>query len=137
MSLKHVHLKDVMSPVAITVDAKAPLADAQELMTRHGIRHLPVLDGETLAGVLSDRDLHAALSFKGASVSNTHAGQVCARDIYVTHPGSDLRMVAAEMAEKRYGSAVVTEADKVVGIFTTTDACRVLGQLLSPGFDTH
>ncbi|MFX8848650.1 CBS domain-containing protein, partial [Acinetobacter baumannii] len=38
--------------------------------------------------------------------------------------------VARVMAEKRIGSAIVTKNNKLVGIFTVTDACRALAQIL-------
>ena len=41
--------------------------------------------------------------------------------------------VAAEMAEKKYGAAIIVQHNKVVGIFTMVDACRVLAEL----FDTR
>lgn len=41
-------------------------------------------------------------------------------------------MVANELATKHYGSAIVTENDEVVGIFTTTDACKALAEVLTP-----
>lgn len=135
MSLPHLTTKDVMSPAAVTCDGSDSLHDAQDLMARNGIRHLPVMQDSALLGVLSDRDVAVALSFKGNNPKNTIASDVCARDIYVTHPGSSLAEVAAEMAAHKYGSAVVTEAGDVVGIITTTDACRALAQLLTPGSD--
>jgi len=43
---------------------------------------------------------------------------------------ASLAEVCAEMAEHKYGCAVVLQRDKVIGIFTTVDACRALGELL-------
>lgn len=135
MSLPHLQIKDVMSPATFTCASDDSLHDAQEAMARHGIRHLPVLQGNQLVGVLSDRDVAVALSFKGANPKNTTAGEVCARDIYVSHPESALAEVAKAMAAHRYGSTVITTGDDVVGIFTTTDASRTLAELLTPGSD--
>jgi CBS domain-containing protein len=39
-------------------------------------------------------------------------------------------VVARTMAEHRIGSAIVTKHDKLVGIFTVTDACRALAEVL-------
>lgn len=135
MSLPHLTTKDVMSSAATTCDGNDALHDAQDIMMRHGIRHLPVLQDSALVGVLSDRDVAVALSFKGNNAKNTIASEVCARDIYVTHPGSSLAEVAAEMASHKYGSAVVTDSGDVVGILTTNDACCALAELLTPGSD--
>ncbi len=114
-----------------TDDADDVLDRAQELMSRFGIRHLPVTSGGKLSGVLSDRDIKTALGFKGASAKRLRCSDVCSDDAYVTHPDSPLELVAGELATKHYGSAVVTEGDAVVGIFTTTDACRALAQVLA------
>jgi acetoin utilization protein AcuB len=45
-------------------------------------------------------------------------------------PDTPVDEVAREMADRRYGCAVVIEGGKVVGVFTTTDALRALSELL-------
>lgn len=51
-------------------------------------------------------------------------------DSYVVDAGASLERVATTMAERHLGSALVTRADKLVGIFTATDACRALARVL-------
>ncbi len=131
MSLPKYTVSDFYTESPHTVDADDVLDRAQELMSRFGIRHLPVTSGGKLSGVLSDRDIKTALGFKGASAKRLRCSDVCSDDAYVTHPDSPLELVAGELATKHYGSAVVTEGDAVVGIFTTTDACRALAQVLA------
>ena len=53
---------DIMSSPVVRIQAEATLEDACLLMHRHGIRHLPVLEGRRLAGVVTDRDLYGATS---------------------------------------------------------------------------
>lgn len=48
---------DVMTSPAITVDLRTSLLDALALMTERRIRHLPVVDGETMCGFISIGDL--------------------------------------------------------------------------------
>ena len=50
--------------------------------------------------------------------------------VYAVGPDAPLDEVAGEMAGHKYGSAVVLQNGKVVGIFTTVDACRALQELL-------
>jgi CBS domain-containing protein len=45
-------------------------------------------------------------------------------------PEAPLDEVVAEMGARKYGSAVVMQNDKVVGIFTTVDVCRAFAELL-------
>ena len=54
-------------------------------------------------------------------------------DCYVVEPRATVREVAAKMAERRLGCAVVAEAGRVIGIFTATDALRILGSERSEG----
>ena len=133
MSLRKIKVEEFMTAQAHTIRAGESLDKAQEHMSRFGVRHLPVLDGGKLRGILSDRDIKTAMTFKGANLKQMTVEDACTQEAYVTHPDSLLQKVAIEMAERRYGSAVVTdEDDKVVGIFTTTDACRALGTVLDP-----
>lgn len=50
--------------------------------------------------------------------------------VYAVDPNTSLDVVAEALAEHKYGSAVVLQNGKVVGIFTTNDACRALAELL-------
>lgn len=55
--LEHALARDLMSTDPVTVQADAPLSEAAELMREAGVRHLPVLKGDLIAGFLSIRDL--------------------------------------------------------------------------------
>ncbi|MCA8878860.1 MAG: CBS domain-containing protein [Rhodobacteraceae bacterium] len=48
---------DIMTPDPITIGADARLADAMDLMVKNGFRHLPVMDGSRVLGILSMRDI--------------------------------------------------------------------------------
>lgn len=104
----------------------------ESIMNEHGVRHVPVLDGERLIGIISQRDiallLNPALPF--AERRRVRARSVCTRDPYVVSEDEALDKVVLEMAERHLGSAIVVRDGKVVGIFTVTDACRILGRLL-------
>lgn len=58
---KETRVEQIMSAPPITIDAAATLSDCMRLMTERGIRHLPVLEGNTVAGVLSIGDLVRAV----------------------------------------------------------------------------
>jgi acetoin utilization protein AcuB len=56
-----------------------------------------------------------------------------AQTVYSVAPDAPLEEVVAEMGERKYGSAVVMENNKVVGIFTTVDVCRAFAKILQHG----
>jgi len=119
---------EVMTAQPHTIDAGASLVEAQQLMDRHGIRHLPVTQGAGVVGILSDRDLKLSLD---PIVDFPPVGRV--RDImigdpYVVHPSTPLDEVLLTLAKRRIGCALVADGQGLSGIFTTTDAARMLGE---------
>lgn len=106
------------------------LAHANEFMRKLHLRHLPVLKGGELIGILTDRDLKLVMGFKDVDAETTTVEEALTPDPYVTSPTSPLNEVVAEMAEHKYGCALVVDHGKLVGIFTETDAYKALADLL-------
>jgi CBS domain-containing protein len=126
----------VMTPFPHSVDIDAPLADAMELMRLRRVRHLPVVEGGALRGVLADRDLRGAM---GRNIGFHNVAELRVRDLfhddaYSVEADAPLDQVAATMAERHIGSALVTKHGKLVGVFTATDACRALARVLRERF---
>jgi acetoin utilization protein AcuB len=116
------------SPHSIGVDQ--PLTRAHVMMREHRIRHLPVLHGGTLVGMLTERDLSLVESLKDVDPSKVTVEDAMSSVVYAVSPDARLDEVVRIMGEHKYGSAVVMQNSKVVGIFTTVDICRALAELL-------
>lgn len=115
----------------ITVELEAPLPRAIELMQEHGIRHLPVLDGGTLVGILSEGDLTAVELLERPGLSAVTVAEAMTPDPYTVPQGAPLSEVAQTMADQKYGCAVIVDArGAVLDIFTTNDALRLLAKAL-------
>ncbi len=114
-----------------TIGQEQSLSVGYRMLREYGIRHLPVLHGGKLVGVLSQRDLHFMGSLRDVDAEKVAVSEAMTVDTYTVSPRSTLREVAAEMAEQRYGSAVIVDKDRVIGIFTTVDALRALSLLLT------
>lgn len=126
-------IQKYMSNMPHTINPKQPIKAALQLMREHNFRHLPVQDGGKLLGILTDRDIKLASSFEGASELTVE--EVMSPDPYTVTPQSSLDSVVFEMAEHKFGCAVVQQENgKVVGIFTATDGLRVLGELLQQNY---
>ena len=123
---------DVMTPAPVTVEIDAPVTQAQDLMVDHEIRHLPVVEATRLVGVISDRDIAALENEPDAAgrAARMTVRELCTLDHYSVGSGAALDEVLLEMAERRIGSVVVSDAEKVLGVFTATDACRVFAEHL-------
>ncbi|HEY8077589.1 MAG TPA: CBS domain-containing protein [Labilithrix sp.] len=119
-------IKDVMTPQPVTIGRKQTLETAHAMMREHRCRHLPVLEHGDLVGVLSQRDLYFLESLGGIELEKDIVEDAMATDAYSVGPDELLAAVCAHMAEHKLGCAVVLERDRVAGIFTATDALRVL-----------
>ena len=113
-----------------SIGKEQTLERAHEVMRAHRIRHLPVLERGKLVGMVTERDLHLVETLRDVDPSKVTVEDAMSTHVYAVEPGAALDAVAETLAEHKYGSAVVIQNDKVVGIFTTNDACRALAELL-------
>jgi acetoin utilization protein AcuB len=113
-----------------SIGQEQTLRAAHKVMSDEAIRHLPVLHGGKLVGMLTDRDLHLVETLKDVDPEKVLVEEAMSAAVYSVSPDTPLDEVSAEMASKKYGSAVVMQNGKVVGIFTTVDACKALTELL-------
>jgi acetoin utilization protein AcuB len=119
-----------MSTSPHSIGPAQSLATAHKLFRDHEIRHLPVLDGGRLVGLLTTRDVTLVESFESLDTNATKVEDVMATSVYTTSPDAALDEVCDHMAQHKYGSAVVVQNNHVVGIFTTVDICRATAELL-------
>ena len=122
-----------MSVCTQSIRHDATMARAHQLMREHHVRHLPVLDGGVLVGVVSDRDLRFIETLRDVDDTRVAVEEAMTREPYFVAPDAPLAEVAAKMAEHKYGCAVVMDGQRVVGMFTTTDALRALAMVLHEG----
>ena len=122
-------IESFMTPTPHSIGPKQTLQVAHDLMRNHGIRHLPVLEGGRLVGILSERDLHLVETLRDVDPQEVTVDEAMTLDPYSVGPRAFVRQVASEMAERKHGSAVVMKDGRVVGIFTTIDALRALAHL--------
>jgi acetoin utilization protein AcuB len=120
---------DYMSHLPEEIDRREKLSTAIERMEAQGIRHLPVMDGPHVFGILSRKDVQAASLRHGASARTKSIGDVCTRDPMVVAPFAPIPTVARQMLEKGVTSVLVVDEGVLVGIFTSVDALRVLSDL--------
>jgi acetoin utilization protein AcuB len=122
----------VMTPFPCVVQVDDSVMSARALMVNHEVRHLPVKSGNTLVGVLTDRDLKRALD---PDVGLPPKDELFVRDVfvpeaYVVDVGEPLDGVLHHLSSRHIGSALITKNGRLVGIFTLTDAARIFGEYL-------
>ena len=129
----------VMTPFPCVVQIDDSVLAARSLMVEHEVRHLPVKDGSTLVGVLTDRDLKRALdpSLGLPPKAELFVRDVFVPDAYIVDVGEPLDSVLDRLSSQHIGSALVTKSGRLVGIFTLTDAARLFGRHLHSLFPSH
>lgn len=131
---------DIMTRELITLYEEENLELLLEGMERYGLRHLPVVDGKKLVGLVTHRDLlRAAVSNlepgagqRDATTNNRlFVADIMTRDVETVRPDSSIAVAARLLREHRFGCLPVTEADgTLVGIVTEADFVDVAARLL-------
>jgi acetoin utilization protein AcuB len=132
-------VKDVMQEHPVTATLETRLPNLVRLLQRRGFRHLPVLDGGKLAGIISDRDLKqskasAASTAEGRErdrlLEELTAEQIMARTVVTIGPMCGVEEAARLMATRKISALPVTEGDRLVGIVTETDVLQLFVRAL-------
>ncbi|MFW2390136.1 MAG: CBS domain-containing protein [Polyangiales bacterium] len=119
-------IADFMTSMPHTVGSEQTITFAQKLMQKYGIRHLPVLHGGELYGIVSDRDLGMIAGLNEVNPDATTVEEAMTQEAYTVSKDTPLFTVLNEMLEHKYGSAIVVEGIKIIGILTTHDALALL-----------
>jgi acetoin utilization protein AcuB len=113
-----------------SIGGEQTLSTAARMMHEHRIRHLPVLSGGKLRGLLTDRDLKLVETFRDVDPTKLTVDEAMTEQPYAVSPETPLDEVVSTMAAGKFGSAIIVQNGHVVGIFTTVDACQALSELL-------
>ena len=113
-----------------TIERGATLTAAHQLMRAHAIRHLPVMDRGKLVGIVTERDLHLIETLPDADPDEITVDEAMTENLYTAAPGDEVADIVERMAERKIGSVIVMDANRVEGIFTAADALQVLANVL-------
>lgn len=126
-------VRELMSPGVAALERNDTLDIADGVMSMGRIRHLPVLDGRTVVGVVSQRDLFRtalgtalALGIRRPQelMRSLDVRDVMSAPAVTIGPDAPVQEAARTMAEKKIGCLPVVEEGKLVGILTETDILR-------------
>ena len=142
-------VKDIMVKEVATLDIDDELSLANDIMRLGRIRHLPVVSGDSLVGIISERDLFRSSLAQALGYRNQETREVMKtlriRDVMVgkvitVTPDLELREAVALMVERKIGCLPVVQDDKLLGLITETDIlmqyCKDLGGCFTPGPET-
>ena len=125
---------DIMQahPVSATLETRLP--HLLRLLQQRGFRHVPIVDGGKLVGIVSDRDIKQSM-ISAASMTEGRereslldeltAGQIMARAVVTIGPMFPIEDAARLMATRKISALPVTHEDRLVGIVTETDVLQL------------
>jgi acetoin utilization protein AcuB len=125
-------IKDFMTASSHAIGRDQNLKFAHDRMQQWGVHQVPVLDGGLLVGVINERDVALISAVAPAQLETILVEEAMTPEPYTVGPSDDVADVVAQMLQHKYGSAVVMDHNKVVGLFTSVDALRLLSELLQP-----
>lgn len=137
-------VKQRMTANPFTVDQSGSIPDAQAIMAKHKVRHLPVLDGDRLVGVISENDIDAALPSKATTLSTSEATyliskltveRVMSSPPITIAPEALLEEAAVLMRNHKIEILPVVQDRKLIGVITESDILDSFIDLL--GFREH
>jgi CBS domain-containing protein len=123
-------VKDVMVKEMATLDVNDELSLANDIMRLGRVRHLPVVDGARLLGIISERDLFRsslaqALGSGGKTsrelMKTVRIKDLMVRELVTISPEMDLLQAVKIMVDKKIGCLPVVDHDRLVGLITETD----------------
>lgn len=134
-------VREFMTTALTTLDDSAYLIDAALILRRTGFRHLPILSGERLVGLITDRDIYRFAPSLLTDITpeeynrvfeTTPIHRVMTREVVTVRPDTPIQEAVALLHLKKLGCLPVVEEEKLVGIVTVTDMLEILNRVLSP-----
>ncbi|HID69758.1 MAG TPA: CBS domain-containing protein [Desulfobacterales bacterium] len=129
-----------MQQDVITVDQETSIGEAKEITQHHNFRHLPVVEGKKLIGIITQTDINKALpaaidsSFTPENriiASHAKVSSFMVADPVTVHPMDPLEKVALLMQRFKIGAVPVIEDEQLIGIITESDIFKAFAEILS------
>ena len=130
------YVGSVMTPFPYFVETDNDVAEVERLMNEHQIHHVPVQQEGRVVGIVSQRDLYHVVDrlLPNTDKTRIRAGDIMVDEPYIVAFDTPLNEVAFEMATRRIGSAIILHHEKLAGILSATDICRILAEILESEF---
>lgn len=117
-------VREAMTSSPRSIPSDATVVEAAKLMTAENVGSLPVMDGEQLVGIVTDRDLVTKGLAKDLDPRNVRVADVYTQDPVVTSPDESLDKALERMAAEQVRRLPVVAEGRLVGILAQADVAR-------------
>ena len=128
--VKQIRVADWMTESVLAVETFDSISIARQLMAKHRINQLPVLDNDVLVGIVTDRDVRDAyptsmMIDRGEAIDrfadSVTVEEVMSHDVFTVQPDTSLKKAVGLLRRHRIGSLPVVRNKNLVGIITRSD----------------
>lgn len=128
--MKQIRVADWMTESVLAVETFDSISIARQLMAKHRINQLPVLDNDVLVGIVTDRDVRDAyptsmMIDRGEAIDrfadSVTVEEVMSHDVFTVRPDTPLKKAVGLLRRHRIGSLPVVKNKNLVGIITRSD----------------
>jgi CBS domain-containing protein len=121
-------IRDLMTTNPQTVEPSTPIVEVARVMRDADVGPVPVVEGDRLVGLVTDRDIVVRVVADGNDPSSTTVGEIMSTDLFTVDPDQPLDEALRLMAAHQVRRLPVTEEDgRPVGIVAQADIARELG----------
>jgi CBS domain-containing protein len=118
-------VRDLMTSNPKTIQPSTPIVEAAKLMKAEDVGSLPIVDGDRLTGMLTDRDIVIRLVADGKDPQSSTANEIASRDLVTVDPQQSLEEVMRLMSQHQLRRIPVCEEDgRLIGIVAQADIAR-------------
>lgn len=126
-------VKEIMSKQLVTLNADSKLSFAEDIMYLGRIRHLPVVNGKEIVGILTQRDLYKASLTSIVTnwdenktfLDSVKVAEVMTKDVIAISPDTSIEDATQIMVDRKVGCLPVVEGKNILlGLITETDVLQ-------------
>lgn len=117
-------VRDVMTSNPTTCSVEASVADAAKVMAQEDVGPIPIIEGDRLVGILTDRDIVVRVVAEGRDAQSTTVGDVASTDLATVSPDENLDRALQLLAEQQVRRLPVVEGETLVGVVAQADIAR-------------
>jgi CBS domain-containing protein len=118
------HIKEVMTANPTTCSRQDSVADAAKVMAQKDVGPVPIVDGDRLIGLVTDRDIVVRVVAEGKDPQQTKLGDIASSDLVTVSPDEDLDRALQLLAQHQVRRLPVVEGERLVGLVAQADVAR-------------
>jgi CBS domain-containing protein len=117
-------IREIMTENPKTCGPQDSVIDAAKLMASEDVGPIPIVEGENLVGIVTDRDIVIRVVAEGRDARSTTLGEIASTDIATVSPDDDLDRAIEVMGSKQIRRIPVVEGQRIIGIVAQADVAR-------------